>query len=54
MEIKKCKCCFPFQCGEIQLKMSKWEYTKLKMALKYSTILKPDANHAVKETGGKD
>lgn len=43
MEINKCRCCFPFQCGEIQLKMSGWEFEKLKMALKYSTILRKNS-----------
>lgn len=38
-EIKKCHCCFPFECGHRKIIINNWNYELLLMALKYSRIV---------------
>jgi len=42
-EINDCHCCFPFYCGHKKIIIDNWNYELLKMALKYSKMIKKGA-----------
>lgn len=37
---KKCKCCFPYECGHINLKMTRMDYELLMFVLSKSELIK--------------